>query len=62
MATIVRVTPGGPRRERGSRKRVARIRLRGNWPNLWALTLTLLSALLLELIHWWAHATGSVVE
>jgi len=51
-----------PRWDRGSAKRLARIRLRGNWPNLWALLASALVILLLWFIHAWLHATGALVD
>jgi hypothetical protein len=51
-----------PRWDIGSRRRIARIRLRGNWPNPWAALATLLAVLALWLLHSCAHATGAFLD
>jgi hypothetical protein len=46
---------GTPRWNHGSRKRLARLRLRGNWPRLWELLGALVAMLALWLANLWAH-------
>jgi hypothetical protein len=53
----------GPRFERGSKKRLAKIRLRGNWPSfviLAQLLLALLAMAVVLYLHAWMERTGRI--
>ena len=54
---------GGPRFDRGSKKRISRIRVRGNWPS-WGLfvqmLLTLVGIVAILFMHSWMERTGRI--
>jgi hypothetical protein len=54
---------GGQRFHRGSRRRIARIRLRGNWPSpgiVLQMILGLIVMAALLLLHEWMEQTGRI--
>jgi hypothetical protein len=51
-----------PRIDRGSKKRLARLRFRGHWPNPWPAAIVLAWILCWWAVHSWLHATGTVVD